>query len=290
LLTAALVADVSARDRKDCERDYTPQVGQSGKDVVWVPTPDELVQRMLRMAKVTPQDLVYDLGAGDGKIAIAAGKLGATSVGIEYNADMAKLASCLVTAEAVGNKTKIIQGDIFKEDFSKATVVTMYLLPELNLCVRHRILAMKPGTRVASHQFTMGDWEADETNEVEYRSAYLWIVPARVDGIWLLREDNGSTTTISLTQTFQKVSGDVVSGASRQPLVGATLRGDQLRFAFNDAKGVTRTLNGTVRGNELVGTLKTGNTESRLTGTLQGALRAAAWSEMQPQCGRFYGK
>ncbi len=289
LLTAALVGDSAARDRKECERDYKPQVGQSGKDVVWVPTPDELVQRMLRMAKVTPQDLVYDLGAGDGKIAIAAGKLGANSVGIEYNPDMAKLASCLVTAEGVPSKTKIIQGDIFKEDFSKATVITMYLLPELNLCVRHRILAMKPGTRVTSHQFTMGDWEADETNEIEYRTAYLWIVPARVDGTWVLREDTGSTT-INLTQNFQKISGDVVSDAGRQPLVGATLRGDQLRFAFNDAKGLTRTFNGTVRGTELAGTMKTGSAETKVTGAAQGALRAASWAEMLPQCGRFYGK
>ena len=290
LLTAALVGDASARDRKECERDYKPQVGQSGKDVVWVPTPDELVQRMLRMAKVTPQDLVYDLGAGDGKIAIAAGKLGANSVGIEYNPDMAKLASCLVTAEGVPSKTKIIQGDIFKEDFSKATVITMYLLPELNLCVRHRILAMKPGTRVTSHQFTMGDWEADETSEFEYRTAYLWIVPARVDGTWALRDANGATTTVNLTQTFQKLSGEVVSGAPKQPLVGATLRGDQLRFAFNDDKGVTRSFTGTVRGNELAGTLKSGNTETKVTGAPQGALRAAPWAEILAQCGRFYGK
>jgi SAM-dependent methyltransferase len=290
LLTAAFTADADARDRKDCERDYKPQVGQSGKDVVWVPTPDELVQRMLRMAKVTPQDLVYDLGAGDGKIAIAAGKLGANSVGIEYNPDMAKLANCLVTADGVANKTKIIQGDIFKEDFSKATVITMYLLPELNLCVRHRILAMKPGTRVTSHQFTMGDWEADETSEFEYRTAYLWIVPARVDGTWALRDANGATTTVNLTQTFQKLSGEVVSGAPKQPLVGATLRGDQLRFAFNDDKGATRSFTGTVRGNELAGTLKSGNAETKVTGAPQGALSAAPWAEMLAQCGRFYGK
>ncbi len=290
LLSAALIGDASARTRAECERDYKPQVGQAGKDVVWVPTPDELVQRMLRMAKVTPQDLVFDLGAGDGKIAIAAGKLGANSVGIEYNPDMAKLASCLVTAEGVGNKTKIIQGDIFKEDFSKATVITMYLLPELNLCVRHRILGMKPGTRVTSHQFTMGDWEADETSEFEYRTAYLWIVPARVDGTWVLRDASGASTAVNLTQTFQKLTGDVVSGAPKQPLVGATLRGDQLRFAFNDDKGVTRSFTGTVRGNELVGTLKSGSVETKVTGAPQGALRAAAWAEMQPACGRFYGK
>jgi hypothetical protein len=290
LVGAALAGTASARDRKECERDYKPQVGQAGKDVVWVPTPDELVQRMLRMAKVTPQDIVYDLGAGDGKIAIAAGKLGATSVGIEYNPDMAKLAACLVGAEGVSGKTRIIQGDIFKEDFSKATVITMYLLPELNLCVRHRILGMKPGTRVTSHQFTMGDWEADETSEIEYRTAYLWIVPARVDGTWVLRDGTGPGVTVNLAQTFQKVSGDVTAGAPKQALVGATLRGDTLRFAFNDDKGVTRTFNGTVRGNELVGTLRGGNAEARVTGALQGQLRAAAWAEMLPQCGRFYGK
>jgi len=290
LLSVAISSEATALDRADCERDYSPQIGQSGKDVVWVPTPDELVQRMLRMARVTPQDLVYDLGAGDGKIAIAAGKLGASSIGIEYNPDMAKLASCLVEAEGVADKTKIIQGDIFKEDFSKATVVTMYLLPELNLCVRHRLLAMKPGTRVASHQFTMGEWEADETQDFEYRSAYLWIVPARVDGTWVLREDGGSTTTINLTQVFQKVSGAAISDAGRQPLVGATLRGEHLRFAFNDPKGVTRTFDGTVRGREMAGALKSGSTEITVRGAPQGALRPAVWAEMPAQCIRFYGK
>jgi SAM-dependent methyltransferase len=266
---AAVAVPADARDRKDCDRDYKPQVGQSGKDVVWVPTPDEVVQRMLRMAKVTPQDLVYDLGAGDGKIAIAAGKIGATAVGIEYNADMAKLAQCYVQADGVGSKVRIIQGDIFKEDFSKATVVTMYLLPELNLRLRPTILAMKPGTRVTSHQFTMADWDPDETAEVDYRSAYLWIVPAKVDGNWTLREQGGGNAqyTVNLTQKFQKISGDVV-GSVRQPLVGATLRGDEIKFAFNDDKGVTRTLTGTVRGNEIQGVLKSaGGGETKVVGS-----------------------
>jgi hypothetical protein len=257
-----------AQDRSSCERDYKPQVGQSGKDVVWVPTPDELVQRMLRMAKVTPQDTVYDLGAGDGKIAIAAGKLGATAIGIEYNPDMAKLAQCFVRAEGVTNKVKIVQGDIFKEDFSKATVVTMYLLPELNLRLRPTILNMKPGTRVTSHQFTMADWEADETAEIEYRTAYLWIVPAKVEGNWTLREQGGGQYAVNLTQKFQKISGEVTSGSAKQPLVGATLRGEEIKFAFNDDKGVTRTLTGTVRGNELNGVLKgAGGTETKVTGS-----------------------
>jgi hypothetical protein len=269
-VAGVLAAGVAqAQDRKSCERDYKPQVGQSGKDVVWVPTPDELVQRMLRMAKVTPQDIVYDLGAGDGKIAIAAGKLGATAFGIEYNPDMAKLAQCYVQADGVGNKVKIIQGDIFKEDFSKATVVTMYLLPDLNIRLRPTILNMKPGTRVTSHQFTMGDWEPDETAEIEYRTAYLWIVPAKVEGAWTLREQGGpGQYTVNLKQTFQKISGEVTGGSAKQPLVGATLRGDEVKFAFNDDKGATRTLTGTVKGNELSGVLKgPGGAETKVTGT-----------------------
>ncbi|MEP6607753.1 MAG: methyltransferase domain-containing protein [Burkholderiaceae bacterium] len=266
---AAAAVSVDAKDRRECDRDYKPQVGQQGKDVVWVPTPDEVVQRMLRMAKVTPQDVVYDLGAGDGKIAIAAGKLGATSVGIEYNPDMAKLAQCYVQAEELTGKTNIIQGDVFKEDFSKATVVTMYLLPELNLRLRPTILNMHPGTRVTSHQFTMADWEPDETAEIDYRTAYLWIVPAKVDGTWTVREQGTSNAyTVSLSQKFQKINGDVTVGSAKQPLVGASLRGEEIRFAFNDDKGVTRTLTGTVRGNELTGTLKSaGGADTKVTGT-----------------------
>ncbi|MDQ3188601.1 MAG: class I SAM-dependent methyltransferase [Pseudomonadota bacterium] len=266
---AAAAINVESKDRRECDRDYKPQVGQSGKDVVWVPTPDEIVQRMLRLAKVTAQDTVYDLGAGDGKIAIAAGKIGATSVGIEYNPDMAKLAQCYVQAENLEGKTRIIQGDVFKEDFSKASVITMYLLPELNLKLRPTILNMKPGTRVTSHQFTMGDWEPDETAEVDYRTAYLWIVPAKVDGTWTVREQ-GSTNayTVNLNQKYQKITGDVAAGSAKQPLVGATVRGEEVRFAFNDDKGVTRTLTGTVRGNELTGSLKgASGAETKVTGT-----------------------
>ena len=128
---------------------------------------------------------------------------------------------------------------------------------------------MKPGTRVTSHQFTMGDWEPDETTEVEYRTAYLWIVPAKVDGAWTLSEagGNGGQYAVNLKQTYQKVSGDVAGTGARQPLVGATLRGDEIKFAFNDDKGVTRTLTATVRGNELTGVLRGGGTETKVTGS-----------------------
>jgi len=254
-----LTSTADSRTRAECERDYKPQVGQAGKDVVWVPTPDELVNKMLTMARVTPKDFVVDLGAGDGKIAIAAGKkFGATALGIEYNPEMAKLAQCFVQAEGVADKVKIIQGDIFKEDFSKATVVTMYLLPELNLRLRPTILNMKPGTRVTSHQFTMGDWEADETAEIEYRSAYLWIVPAKVEGNWTFREDSGGKTAfnVAFAQKYQRISGDASMGGNKNPLVGASLRGEEIKFAFNDEKGQTRTFSGTVRGGDMTGTLR----------------------------------
>jgi len=289
----AIGAAADARTRAECERDYKPQVGQAGKDVVWVPTPDELVNKMLTMARVTPKDYVVDLGAGDGKIAIAAGKrFGATALGIEYNPDMAKLAQCLVQAEGVADKVKIIQGDIFKEDFSKATVVTMYLLPELNLCVRHRLLAMKPGTRVTSHSFTMGEWEPDEPFEVEYRNAYLWIVPARVGGHWNFRNGNASVDfTVALTQSFQKIGGEVTVGGRKQPLMGASLQGDAVRFAFADAKGVTQHFSGTVRGTTITGSLRaSGVADVEIVGNLQGTFAAAPWAEMASGCGRFYGK
>lgn len=288
-LFAVAAAQAQPKSRADCERDYKPSVGQSGKDVVWVPTPDELVNRMLTMAKVGPNDFVIDLGAGDGKIAIAAAKkFSATSLGIEYNPDMVKLAQCMVQVEGMSGKVRIIQGDIFKEDFSKATVVTMYLLPELNLCVRHRLLAMRPGTRVTSHSFTMGEWEADTPIEAGHRHGYLWIVPARVGGTWNFR--GGSLDfTLSLQQSFQKIGGEITVGGRKQPLMGAALEGDRLRFAFVDAKGVTQHFSGTVRGNTIHGGVRaSGISDVEVTGTVQGALAPAPWAAMADGCERFY--
>ncbi len=290
LLFAAALAHAQATSRADCEAVHPASRGQSGKDVIWVPTPDEVVQAMLKMAKVTPQDFVVDLGAGDGRIAIAAARdFGARAEGIEYNPEMARLAGCLAEAEGVADKARIVQGDIFKEDFGKATVVTMYLLPELNLCVRHRILAMPPGTRVASHQFSMGEWEADETADVQYRSVHLWIVPARVDGVWELRGGSGEPLTVDLTQTFGKVNGEVVDGPARRPLTAATLRGTDLRFSFEDAKGATRGFAGTVSGIEIAGVLRgDAGGEVQVRGALRGELRPAPWAEMPALCSRYY--
>jgi len=292
LLFAVAAVQEQPNSSADCEKTYPASMGRAGKDVVWVPTPDAVVHGMLAMAKVTPQDLVIDLGAGDGRIAIAAAKeFGASSLGIEYDPDMARLAGCRTQAEGVAGKARIIEGDIFKEDFSRASVVTMYLLPDLNLCVRHRILAMAPGTRVTSHQFSMGDWEADESAEIDRRSVYLWLVPARVDGVWDFHDRHGAQFTIDLSQAFGKISGEIIQDGARQALVAATLRGTELGFTFDDTRGVTLRFAGAVRGTEIDGVLRTatgGEVEAR--GALRGALRPAPWAEMPAHCSRYYDR
>src|SRR4029079_390074 len=165
---------------------------RAGKNVMWIPTPDAMVTRMLEAAKTTRFDTVYDLGAGEGRIPIAAAKqFGARAVVIEYDGKLAALAKRNAERAGVADKVRIIEGDIFKEDFSKATVVTLYLLPDLNYQLRPQLLSMTPGTRVVSHMWDMGEWEPDEAFVVEGSEAFLWIVPARVAGRWSLRDDHG---------------------------------------------------------------------------------------------------
>src|SRR5207247_1388638 len=210
------------------------------KDVIWVPTPDDVVDRMLTMAQVTPSDFVIDLGSGDGKIAIlAARKFGARSLGIEYNPDMVKLSQNSAQAAGVAGKASLRNADIFATDFSQASVITMYLLPGLNMKLRPQILSMRPGTRVVSHSFTMEDWEADEISTVDGRRAYFWVVPANVMGSWTL-ESNGQKTDLSLEQTFQKIIGTVALGAVHGGLRDPRLRGASISFAFVDGDGVRR--------------------------------------------------
>ncbi|HEX2493925.1 MAG TPA: class I SAM-dependent methyltransferase [Steroidobacter sp.] len=240
LLAWVLAAGAVYSDaREDCERDFKPQTGQSGKDVIWVPTSDALVMRMLTMAGVRPTDLVYDLGAGDGKIAIAAAKhFGARAVGVEYNAEMARLGQCLAKADGVSDRVRIVQGDIFETDFSDATVITLYLLPELNMRLRPTILRMKPGTRVVSHSFLMDDWEPDERSTTEDGQAYLWIVPAKVDGAWTFRREGNRKDrfTVRLQQAFQEISGS----AGNDQLMDAKLNGSEIAFSFPEKGGATR--------------------------------------------------
>ena len=258
-LALALALPVAAQKDKD----YEPHVGQPGKDVIWVPTPDEVVNRMLRMAQVTPNDYVVDLGAGDGKIAIAAAKkFGARALGIEYNPEMARHAQLNVERAGVAGRARIVQGDIFVSDFSQATVVTMYLLPALNLKLRPQLLAMRPGTRVVSHSFSMDDWEADESSSLDGRRAYFWVVPAAVAGAWSLELTGGGATErleLTLEQRFQKIEGTVALGTVLGGLREARLRGFVIAFAFVDEKGVRRDFSGRVSGARMEGSFRVDN-------------------------------
>ncbi len=235
---------------------YEPVRGQAGKDVIWIPTPEPLVEKMLTAARVTSDDRVFDLGAGDGIIAITAAKrFGATSVGIEYNPQMAEHARRKVREAGMTDKVRIITGDIFKEDFSSASVVTLYLLPDLNLRLRPTLLAMKPGTRIVSHAFTMGDWEADEVMSHESARAYLWIVPARVEGDWSLTGLDGGPVRISLRQNLQALGGLMTRAGATQPLVGARLRGTEIAFQFSGPDRSVHTFTGRMEGNRITGTV-----------------------------------
>ena len=161
LIVSSALLTLQAQEKASVNN-YVPEVGQQGKDVVWVPTPQELVNKMLEVAKVTPADYVIDLGSGDGRTVISAAKIGAKATGIEYNPDMVALSKENALKEGVGNKAEFIQADLYETDLSKATVITMFLLPEINLKLRPRILDLKPGTRIVSNTFTMGEWEADQ--------------------------------------------------------------------------------------------------------------------------------
>ncbi|HEX9396253.1 MAG TPA: class I SAM-dependent methyltransferase [Burkholderiales bacterium] len=243
------------------QQKYEPHVGQAGKDVIWVPTPDEVVDRMLTMAQTGPNDIHFDLGAGDGKIAIAAAKkFGARATGIEYNPEFAKYANAQAQAAGVAGvgpgKALIRQGDIFATDFSAATVITLYLLPTLNMKLRPQLLSMRPGTRVVSHSFTMEDWEADEISSVDGRRAYFWVVPAIVMGSWTLSTGN-ERLELSLEQTFQKINGTVTFGGVHAGLREPRLRGVNIAFSVVDQAAERRDYSGRVTDkNRMEGTFR----------------------------------
>jgi SAM-dependent methyltransferase len=214
---------------------YTPQVGQAGKDVVWVPTPDELIERMLNMAKVTKNDHVIDLGSGDGRIAIAAGKRGATAQGIEYNPEMVALSNKNAQAAGVADRVKFVKADIFESDFSK-------------------------GTRVTSHAFTMEEWQPDEKASVEFRDAYLWIVPAKVNGKWRMQQVAGSgmeNIELDIVQKFQFFEGKARMGGRTAEILDGKLNGDRMTFTLVDGNGARRNYTGRVNGSRIEGTVPT---------------------------------
>jgi hypothetical protein len=253
LLSLAIAAVATAAQAP--RQNYEPQVGQEGKDVVWVPTPESLVEKMLDMAKATPKDYVIDLGSGDGRTVIAAAKRGIRAHGIEYNPDMVELARRNAAKEGVSDKATFAKGDLFASDFSRATVLTLFLLPEINLKLRPKILNLRPGTRVVSNSFDMEEWEPDDSATVgegcnNWCTAHLWIVPAKVAGTWRLAQGE-----LRLKQTFQKIGGTLSAGGKNMQIADGKLNGDRVTFSAGGTQ-----YNGRVNGNVMEGTLSSGGT------------------------------
>ena len=240
-ISAAIACPALAQKAE--EKPYEPSVGQQGKDVVWVPTSDALVETMLNMAQLAPEDMLIDLGSGDGRTVIAAAKRGATAMGIEYNPDMVALSKTRAAEAGVADRATFAVADLFTSDFTKATVITMFLLPDINLRLRPQILDLAPGTRIVSNSFTMEDWEADKTETisdcVSWCTALLWIVPAKVQGTW---QTPGGPLT--LEQKFQQVTGLLGSTA----ISSGRLSGDKIEFQVGDVHYAGRVTGGTIEG------------------------------------------
>lgn len=264
-LCLSVIAAGSLVEAQPARQEFQPEVGQEGKDVIWVPTAQTMVNKMLDMAKVAPQDYVIDLGSGDGRTVITAAKLGARALGIEYNPDMVELSKRNAAKEGVSDRATFMNADLFESDFSHATVVTMFLLPDINMRLRPKILDMKPGTRIVSNSFDMEDWKADETAKVtngctSYCTAYLWIVPAKVGGAWKLPQGE-----LTLKQKFQTVSGTLKAGNNSTEITNGRLRGDQISFSAAGAR-----YTGRVNGDAMEGTVKSGDTNGKWSATRAG--------------------
>jgi len=234
--------------------EFKPESGQAGKDVVWVPTPQALVDRMLDMAALTKDDYVIDLGSGDGRTVITAAKRGARAHGIEYNPDMVALAQRSAESEGVAGRATFAQADIFQSDFSTATLITLFLLPDLNVKLRPTLLEMRPGTRVVSNSFSMGDWQPDDSIEagsncVSWCRAYKWIIPAKVGGAWSLGD-----ATLRITQTFQMLDGTLTQGGQALPISEARMNGAAISFTAGG-----RRYSGQVDGPSMTGSVEGGS-------------------------------
>ncbi len=256
LLFLSTLASPSAAQEKSAEP-VQPQVGQLGKDVVWVPTPYRLIERMLQMADTSGKDVVVDLGSGDGRIPItAAKKFGARAVGIEYDADLVELSTRSAAREGVSDRVRFLRQDLFQSDLSLATVVALYVSPAIMLRLRPQLLGLKAGTRIVSHQFTLGDWEADEQAIVERANGYLWVVPAKAAGKWQLRlgED---VYALDLQQEYQMLRGSAEYQGKHSPVIAARLRGEDIRFLFVDRNGDPRAFSGRITGDAMQGESRT---------------------------------
>lgn len=224
-----------------------PEVGRPGKDVMWVPSPDPLVRTMLELAGVTAQDTVMDLGSGDGRTVIAAAQRGARAVGVEYDPELVELSRLAALEAGVGDRATFMTADLFDVDLSPATVITMFLLPDLNLKLRPRLLALKPGTRIVSNTWDFDDWVADETVMLDpcprFCTALLWVVPAGVGGRWRLPDGE-----LALEQHYQMVTGTLETGAARYEIEEGRVHGVEVDFRARGTSYTARVGDGVMEG------------------------------------------
>jgi SAM-dependent methyltransferase len=250
VIAAALLAAGTAAAQPAPE---PPQIGQLSKDSVWVPTPERMIRRMLQLADVTPDDLVVDLGAGDGRIPVYAAKhFGARAVGVELEPNLVGLSLESAKAHGVAHLARFVQQDLFDFDLSDATVIALYISPAVMSKLKPRLAALKPGTRVVSHHFTLGEWEPDETIRVEDRTGYLWVVPADVRGVWTVRTA-GDTLKVTIGQTHQRLTTRGERAGWAVPVIGARLRGTEIGFTSFDADGNARHYRGRVDAGRMSG-------------------------------------
>ncbi|HEY7449076.1 MAG TPA: class I SAM-dependent methyltransferase [Vicinamibacterales bacterium] len=258
----ALSGVVWAQAAPAAQEGFQPQVGQAGKDVVWVPTPYVLVEKMLDMAKVGPQDVVMDLGSGDGRNIIAAAKRGARAIGVEYNPNMVELSRKTAAKEGVSDKATFIEGDMFEADISKATVLALFLLPDNLRRLTPKFLDLKPGTRIVGNTFGIEGWAPDESDTSggdcgSWCQSLLWIVPAKVAGVWRLPKGE-----LALSQSFQVIAGTLTVGGTSTPIVNGKLRGEQISFSAGGNE-----YSGRVNGDSISGAVKSASGNSDWTAT-----------------------
>jgi SAM-dependent methyltransferase len=255
-LTIAVVLTASIAFAQ--QKPFEPQVGQAGKDVVWVPSPEETVKKMIEMGEITPQDFVVDLGSGDGRNVIAAAKRGAQALGVEYNPDMVELSKRLAKEAGVSEKAQFVQGDMFQAEFSKATALVLFLLPSNLLQLRDKFANLRPGTRIVSNTFSIQDWTPEKTETLNdctsWCTVMLYIVPAKVDGTWKLPQGD-----LALKQTYQTVTGTLTTAGGSVPVTGK-LRGTQISWTANGQE-----YSGVVKGNQIEGTTRTGSASTNWT-------------------------
>jgi len=253
-LTLVFLVPYAASFSQDVKihKSYEPHPGQEGKDVIWVPSPDTQVESMLDLAEVTSNDFVIDLGSGDGRTVIAAARRGAKSRGIEFEPNLTELSRKYAERAGLTDKTEFINGDLFKADLSQATVITLFLLPKINLKLRPSLLELKPGTRIVSNTFHMDEWIPDSTVRAEdcqfWCDAYLWIIPAKVDGTWKMNNEE-----MKLDQKFQKITGTIKKGKRTRKISAGRLNGNQIYFSVKKEK-----YSGHVRGNNIEGIVVSG--------------------------------